>query len=386
MKMSRFDFLSRELDSLKDADLLRSLRCIDSAQGPVVRIGSQEKLIFCSNNYLNLANHPAVTAAAIEAVGQFGYGASASRLITGTMAPHVRLEQALAKLLTKKAALVFSSGFAANEAALTTIAQKGDLLLLDKLSHASLIDSAKASAADFRTYRRGDYVRVEKFLAQPKYKNKFIVTESVFSMDGDSPDLAKLIELKNKYDAFLVLDEAHAFGCFGTNGAGLASQLGLLDEVDIFIATLSKALGCSGGFIAGEKSLIDYLINKARGFIYTTAGPPANCAAALAAIEILKAEPDRRERLKSNADYLQKRLAKLPLNLGQSRSQIIPVIVGEVQKAIEMAEKLFKMGLIVCAIRPPTVAAGTARLRISVQCDHTKEQLDALAGAIEQII
>ena len=309
--MSKFNFLNNELAQLKQANLYRELTCIDSAQGPVVHIGNEEKILFCSNNYLNLANHPKITEAVNTAMDKFGYGSGASRLISGTMTPHIQLENELAKMFGKEAALVFPSGFSTNEAILKSIPQKGDIILADKLSHASIIDAAQASPADFRTYRREDYTRIEKFLSSKKYNHRFIVTEGIFSMDGDSPNLKKLVQLKIKYNAILVIDEAHAFGCIGPNGLGLAEQMGLLSEVDIIIATLSKAAGCSGGFVVSKRAAIEFLSNKARAFIYTTAPSAANSAAALAAIELIKTEPWRREKLKENADYLRNKLKKL---------------------------------------------------------------------------
>lgn len=384
--MSEFDFLKEQLSQLQQDDLLRELLCIDSAAGPVIRIGNAEKVLFCSNNYLNLANNPQIITAAKNAIGQYGLGSAASRLISGTIKPHIELEIAIAKMFNKQAALIFPSGYMTNLAVLQTIPQKGDLLLLDKLDHASIIDAAKGSEADFRTYHRTQFDRIEKFLSSDKYNRKFIVTESVFSMDGDFAELEKLIELKKQYNAFLIVDEAHAFGCMGETGAGLAEELGLLNEIDIVIATLSKAAGCSGGFVVGDKCVIDYLINKARPFIYTTAPLPANSAAALCAIEIIKNAKGKRKKLKENADYLREKLKKLGLNTGTSSSHIIPVIIGDNKKTLEISKQLFERGFLVVAIRPPTVPAGSARLRISVQCDHTKEQIDSLCKAIAKII
>ena len=383
LKMSEFDFIKEQLSQLERENLLRKLFCIDSAAGPVICIGNAEKVLFCSNNYLNLTNNPQIIAAAKGAMDQFGLGSVASRLISGTIRPHIELEKAIAKMFNKEAALVFPTGYMTNLAVLQTIPQKDDLLLLDKLDHASIIDAAKGSEAEFRTYHRTQFDKIEKFLASDKYNHKFIVTETIFSMDGDFAELKKLVELKKKYNAYLIIDEAHAFGCIGKTGAGLAEELGLLNEIDIVIATLSKAAGCMGGFVAGDKCVIDYLINKARPFIYTTAPLPANSAAAICAIEIIKNAKDKRKRLKENADYLRERLKKLGFDTGTSSSHIIPVIIGDNKKTLEISEKLFEKGFLVVAIRPPTVASGTARLRISVQCDHTKEQIDLLCKALE---
>ncbi len=384
--MTDFDFIKKELAELERTDLLRVPVCIDSACDTVIRIANAEKTLFCSNNYLNLAGNPRIIAAAKEAMDKFGYGSAASRLISGTIKPHIELENALAEMFNKEAAIVFPSGYMTNLAVLQTIPQKGDLILLDKLDHASIIDAAKASDAEFRTYHRTQSDRLEKFLASNEFNRKFIVSESVFSMDGDFADLKKLVELKKKYNAYLIIDEAHAFGCMGKNGAGLAEELGLLNEIDIVIATLSKSAGCSGGFAAGAQCVIDYLINKARPFIYTTAPSVANSAAGLCAVEIIKNAQGKRKRLKENSDYLREKLKTLGLDTGTSTSHIIPVIIGDNKKTLEISKKLFEKGFFVVAIRPPTVAPGTSRLRISVQSDHTKEQIDGLADALRQLV
>ncbi|HUW17969.1 MAG TPA: 8-amino-7-oxononanoate synthase [Sedimentisphaerales bacterium] len=384
--MDKFDFVAAQLDELKRANLLREPRCIDSAQATSVRIDGREKVLFCSNNYLGLADHPKVIQAVIDAVRQYGHGAGASRLISGTMRPHVELEKDLARLFRKDAALVFPSGWTANEAVIKTIPSKGDLLLLDKLDHASIIDAARSSEAQFRTYRRDNLNRLEKFLADKSCARKFIITESIFSMDGDAADLKTLVELKVKYDAFLIVDEAHALGCLGETGAGLAEEMGLLDQVDIVVGTMSKALGSAGGVAAAKKVVVDLLINKARCFIYTTAPTVANCAAARAALEIVRTEPHRRERLRQNAEYLRTKLNRLGINTGRSISHIVPVIIGGEKEALAVSRSLYEAGFFVPAIRPPTVPAGTARLRLSLQSEHSKEQMDALCEALEKLV
>jgi 8-amino-7-oxononanoate synthase len=384
--MSNLDFINKLLANLERDNLLRKPLCIDSAAGPVIRVGNTEKVLFCSNNYLNLANNPQVIAAAKDAMDKFGLGSAASRLISGTVRPHIELEEKLARMFGKQAAIVFPTGYMTNLAVLQTIPQTGDLLLLDKLDHASIIDAAKGSEAQFRTYHRTQLDRIEKFLASDKYNHKFIVTETVFSMDGDFAELKKLVELKNRYGAYLIADEAHAFGCMGQTGAGLAEELCLLNDVDIVIATLSKAAGCMGGFAAADKCVIDFLVNRARAFIYTTAPLPANSAAAICAIEIIKNANDKRKRLKQNADYLREKLKSSGLDTGTSTSHIIPVIIGDNKKTLDVSQLLFEKGFLVVAIRPPTVPAGSARLRISVQCDHTKEQIDSLCKALTEII
>jgi 8-amino-7-oxononanoate synthase len=291
----------------------------------------------------------------------------------------------LASLFQKESALVFPSGWTANEAILKTIPQKGDLVLLDKLDHASIIDAATNSDAQFKTYRRGNLDRLEKALADTNYNRKFIVTESIFSMDGDTADLHALVRLKKTYNAILIVDEAHAVGCLGNTGAGLAEKMGLLNDVDIVVATMSKALAASGGVVAAPKVVTDYLINKARSFIYTTAPSPVNCAAVLAAMEIIKTEPQRREKLAQNAAYLRDRLKKLGLNTGESSTHIIPVIIGSEKDTLAVSQSLYDKGFFVAAIRPPTVPPGTSRLRISLQADHTTPQIDDLCGALSAL-
>ena len=375
--------LQRQLDELQHEHQLRQCRCIASTQGPVVTMDDgSKKVLFCSNNYLNLANDPRIIHAAKEALGRYGFGAAASRLVSGTMQPHIELEAAFAKFLHKEAALYFPSGWTANQALLTTLPQKGDLVLIDRYDHASIIDAVKASEADFRTYRRNQVDRLEKYLADSQYKNRFIVTESVFSMDGDAANLKELVELKNKYNAILIVDAAHSLGCFGTTGAGLCEQEGILEAVDIIVAPLGKAVAATGGIVAGPKSVTNYLINKGRPFIYTTASSPIIAAAALKALEIIQAEPDRRKRLQDNAAFLRNTFIEMGMDIGSSTTQIIPVILGDSAKAMECSQKLYNAGYFISAIRPPTVPQGTARLRVSVQSDHIQEQLDELCNTL----
>jgi len=381
----KFAFLQKRLTELENTSLLRRLRCIESVQGPVVWLEGDpiEKVLFCSNNYLNLADDKRIIAAVTDAVKRYGYGATASRLISGTMTPHVEVEAAFARFFGTEAAILFPSGWTANEAVLKTIPQKGDIVLLDKFDHASIIDATRAAQAEFRTYRPDKLDRLEKLLADKKYNRKFIVTESIFSMDGNVADLARLVELKKAYNAILIVDEAHAIGCMGETGAGLAQAVGALDEVDIIVAPMGKAIAATGAIVAGPKTVIDYLVNKARPFIYTTAPSPVNCAAILAALEIVKTEPSRREKLTANTEYLRTGLNKLGLDTGKSTTHIIPVIIGPSEDTLRISNQLYDRGFFIAAIRPPTVPEGSARLRISVQSDHKTEQLDALVNALK---
>lgn len=386
--MDFFEDIERELQGLESEHLFRCLREVIRSQGPVIRTAddpNQEKILFCSNNYLNLASDQRILDAAAEAIRTYGFGAGASRLISGTMTPHTDLEKEFACWVGKEGALYFPSGWSANQALLTTLPKKGDLVLIDRFDHASIVDAVRSCEAVFRTYRRDQLDRLEKHLSNPAYRNKFIVTESVFSMDGDRADLAGLAVLKNRYGAVLVVDEAHGLGCFGPSGAGFAEELGLLNEVDIFVAPLGKAAASAGAVIASRKTVIDYLINKARPFIYTTAPAPACAAAATAAIRIIQQEPERRKRLQDNASLLRGHFLEMGLNIGQSTTQIIPVIVGSSEKALALAKGLEEKGFFILAIRPPTVPKGSARLRISVQSDHTSEHLEKLCMALGEL-
>jgi 8-amino-7-oxononanoate synthase len=385
--MDKFDFLDEKLSDLREKHLLRGLNCIEAAVDGVARFKGcdSSKVLFCSNDYLNIAGDKRVKEAVCDAVGKYGYGACSSRLICGTLQPHRDVEDAFATLLGCDSALLLNSGWTANEAVLTTLPGKGDLVLMDRSDHASIIDAVKASGAKFRTYRRDNLSRLEKYLSDKSYNRKYIVTESVFSMDGDRADLEKLVALKKAYGAILIVDEAHAVGCFGPNGAGLVEELDLAGQIDIIIAPLGKAFGASGGIVAAQKNVIDYLINKARPFIYTTAPPPANCAAIMAGLQIVKTEPQRRKKLAENAQYLRDKLAKAGFDTGQSSTHIIPVIIGDADKTTKISAELLEAGYFACAIRPPTVANDSSRLRISVQCNHTAKQIDGLVEALKAI-
>jgi 8-amino-7-oxononanoate synthase len=384
--MDKFTHLTRELQDLEARQMTRRCTCIDSAQGPTVVIDGRECVLFCSNNYLNLANHPAIRQAAVQSVEKYGWGSAASRLISGTMRPHVEAEKAWAEFFGKESALLFGSGWGANQSVLTTLPGKGDIVLMDRMDHASIIDAVKDCQASFHTYRRDNLGRLEHFLANPLYRCKYIVTESVFSMDGDTADLKTLVKLKNKYKAILIVDEAHSVGCMGGRGAGLAEELGILDQIDMVIAPLGKGPACGGAIVAAPKVAIDYLVNKARPFIFTTAPSPVLAEVSVAALNLIRNEPHRRICLKQNADTLRKQLAESGLNIGQSTTHIIPVIIGSSAQAVQTAQQLKQQGYYLTAIRPPTVPAGTERLRISVQSDHTPTQIQGLCSALAKIL
>src|SRR6266404_2868146 len=389
------DIFAQQLEALRARALDRHLREIGGAQGPIVDLVGKRLINFSSNDYLGLANDPRLREAAIAAIGEFGVGAGASRLISGTQSPHLRLEMALAKWKGTQAALSFSSGYAAAVGTLPALVAKGDIVVLDKLCHASLIDGARLSGAIIRVFPHNHLGKLESHLAwaQREHAGKriLIVTESVFSMDGDAAPLRKLLELKRRFRALLLLDEAHALGVIGQNGRGLAAAENLNKDVDVQMGTLSKALGVSGGYICGSRSLVEWLINRARSFIYSTASPPAVAAAARAAVEFLASPEGEDRRLQ-----LWKRIELMRKNLPQDRqstlrekprpaSAIFPWIVGDEQGAIDMSRALQAEGFLVPAVRYPTVAKGSARLRITVTAAHEEAQIMALTNALRRL-
>jgi len=386
--MADFEFLADALADLDRRGLARSVRTVTRIDGPRVWLADRPGpvVLMCSNDYLGLAGDPRIAQAVAQAMADWGYGAGASRLICGTTELHRRLEQRFARWLGKEAALLFSSGFAANEALLRTLPEPGDRILLDRMDHASIIDGVTAGQARFKRYGHLETDRLERLLAEPRWRRRYIVTETVFSMDGDTPDLHRLVALKHRYDAILILDEAHAIGCLGPTGAGLAETDGVLDRVDIIVAPLGKALAASGAVVAGPQSVIDTLVNRARAFIYTTACPPAHCAAVMAAMDIIRDEPQRRRRLADNARRLRRRLAELAVCTIAGTTHIVPILLGDSDRAVRVSQTLLDRGYLAVAIRPPTFPAGTARLRVSVRADHTDEHIDEFCDALAQVL
>jgi 8-amino-7-oxononanoate synthase len=387
------DLFAEQLKALRAASLDRHLHEINGSQGPEIEIDGRRFVNFSSNDYLGLANDPRLREAAMAAIDEFGVGAGASRLISGTQSPHVRLERVLAKWKGTEAALCFSSGYAAALGTIPALVTKNDVVLLDKLCHASLIDGAKLSGAILRVFPHNNLRKLESLLEWVRRehpgKRILIVTESVFSMDGDRAPLRELVELKKRLGGLLMLDEAHAVGVIGANGRGLAAEQNVSGEVDVQMGTLSKALGASGGYICGSRDLIEWLINRARSFIYSTAPPPAVAAAALAAVNFLSSSEGEKRRL-----LLWKRIKLLrdllPVNaMNKKRSDagcaIFPWIVGDDQAALDLATALKSEGFLVPAIRYPTVAKDSARLRITVTAAHREDQIRALCEAIRKM-
>lgn len=371
-------------DSLEQAvkdGLFRSLRLIEDVDGVKAVIGGKNITLFCSNDYLGLSGHPSVRQAAIECIGKNGWGAGASRLISGTRGPHAELEDKIASWLAKPAALMYGNGFAANMGVLTAALGRGDKVFLDRLCHASLIDGARFSGAKIFRFAHNDPASLEKLLAKEDGKGeKLVVTEGVFSMDGDVAPLKKIAETAKKHGAALMIDDAHGFGVFGPEGKGTVYDAGIEEMVDILVVTLGKALGGAGGVTLGSRDLIDGLVNFSRPFIYSTAPPPAVAAAGSAAIDIVRGvEGDAlRKTLFTNIKSARATLKELGINTASSESQIIPVMAGSEKSAMAISRALFDGGVLAPAIRPPTVPKGTERIRLSISSSHTEEDLAKL--------
>ena len=385
------ELFQEQLQALRARSLHRKLREIGTPQGAEVEIVGRQLLNFSSNDYLGLAADPSLRQAAIAAIEEFGVGAGASRLISGTQSPHVALEVALAKWKRAPAAICFSSGYAAAVGVLPALASKQDVVILDKLSHASLIDGARLSGATLRVFPHNHLGKLESHLewAQREHPEAriVVVTESVFSMDGDRAPLRELVDLKERFGAHLLLDEAHAVGVLGPHGRGAAAELGLEAKIDVQMGTLSKSLGVSGGYICGSRSLIDWLINRARSFIFSTAPPPALAAAATAAIRFLLSDDGeaRRKLLWRRIVQFKKLLPDRAAAFGQPGAAIIPWMVGDEEQALELAKALRQEGFFVPAIRYPTVARGAARLRITISAAHSALQVASLGDAIARL-
>ncbi|HHT9130610.1 MAG TPA: 8-amino-7-oxononanoate synthase [Candidatus Brocadiaceae bacterium] len=377
------DFVLDELNVLKDRALIRECRTIENAQGPFVQINGKTYLSFCSNNYLGLANHPKVKQAAIAAINQYGWGAGASRLVSGNMTLHQELEKKIAEFKGTEAALLFPTGYMANIGALCALVARGDIIIGDKLNHASIIDGCRQSGATFRVYPHNDINQLEKLLQRSSiFRRRLVVTESVFSMDGDTAPLPEIVEITKRYDAIIMVDDAHAIGVFGRCGKGMIEHYGLERKIDVVMGSLSKAIGSIGGFIAGSKHLIDFLKNKARSFIYTTALPPAVCAASLAGLALIQDDTSLIDKLWENINYLKSQLSKFANNIAVE-SSIVPIIIGSAEDALNLSMKLYQNGILIPAIRPPTVPLGTSRLRISLMADHSESDINKLIDLLK---
>jgi len=375
--------LKEELDILESKGLMRNLSLTESAQSEEIVINGKRCLNLCSNNYLGLAADPRLKEAAIKAVQEYGVGTASSRLVCGNTALYQALENKIAEFKGAEAALVFNSGYSANLGIIQSLVNEKDIVFSDKLNHASIVDGIILSRAEFRRYPHKDLSALEDILKRSEgFRRRLIITDTVFSMDGDIAPLPEIVELAGKYNAEVMIDEAHATGIFGNKGAGIVEYFNLKNEISIQMGTLSKAMGSLGAYVCADKETIDYFINKARSLIYTTSLVPAVLAASIKAIEIIQAEPERRKALFENADFLKNGLNGLGLNTMASQSPIIPVVLAE---AVEFSRRLFNEGIFCQAIRPPTVPQNSSRLRITVMATHKKEQLEFALDKIKKI-
>lgn len=374
-------WIDDELAALSAQSLLRQLPLHSGPQAAVLEVDGRSPINFGSNDYLGLAADKRLLDAAVQTARTEGWGAGASPLVVGRGEAHRRLEARLADFEQTEAALLFSSGYAANLGAITALVGRGDAVFSDQLNHASLIDGCRLSRADVYVYPHGDIGRLAALLQQSLANDRsrrLIVTDSLFSMDGDLAPLVELVALARRYDCMLLIDEAHATGVFGQQGRGVAEALNCEDGIHIRVGTLSKALGSAGGFVSGSRRLIDWLANCARSYVFSTASPPAVAAAALAALDIVRDEPQRRETLLQRAVNLRESLMAQGWQIGPSASQIIPLIVGDSARAVALSAALREQGLLVPAIRPPSVPVGQARLRLSLSAGHSDEMIARL--------
>jgi glycine C-acetyltransferase/8-amino-7-oxononanoate synthase len=376
--------VSGRLEDLKELGLYRRMRTISGIQGPHVILDGRPVLLLCSNNYLGLAGHPRVCEAAAEAALQLGAGSGASRLVSGTMEIHRRLEERLAAFKGTEAAVLFGSGYLANVGVVSALAARDEVVFSDELNHASIVDGCRLARAETFVYRHGDLEHLEWALEETGADERggVIVTDSVFSMDGDIAPLEELVELARYYGLRIVVDEAHATGCVGPGGRGAVAAAGLEQEIDVIIGTLGKALGSYGAYAACSVEMAQFLINTARPLIFSTAPAPPVVAAALAALELLEGEPERVERLQSNAATLRDALEAEGFDISGPPTHIVPLIVGEAEAAMTMCERAIERGVFAQAIRPPTVPDGTSRLRLAVMASHTPGELRKAARVL----
>jgi glycine C-acetyltransferase/8-amino-7-oxononanoate synthase len=379
--------IEERLAQLEDAGLTRRLRLVSGPQGPTVLLDGQPVLLLCSNNYLGLADHPHVRESAAQAAMRWGVGTGASRLISGTMTVHRRLEERLAAFAGRQACLLFGSGYLANLGVIGALAGRGDTVFSDELNHASIVDGCRLSRAEVVVYRHAD---VEHLLWSMRRHGgrgsaqggRLIVTDSVFSMDGDVAPLTEIVDLAHASGARLAVDEAHAIGTYGPGGRGVLAQEGLEGEVDAIVGTLGKALGSYGAYVCGDEEMVRYLLNTSRSFIFSTAPPPPSMAGALAALELLEQRPHRVERLSANARALRRALNKEGFTVAENDMHIVPLVVGDEHDTLRLCQETIERGVFAQAIRPPTVAPGTSRLRLAAMASHTATDMRMAAETI----
>lgn len=374
--------VAARLEELRECGLYRRLRLVESPQGPRVTLDGREVLLLCSNNYLGLADDPRVREAAAEAARRWGAGAAASRLISGNMEPHRALEAQLAGFTGHEAALLFGSGYLANTGAIAALAGRGEVVFSDERNHASIVDGCRLTRAETFVYRHADLDHLEWGLREAGGRGALIVSDGVFSMDGDLAPLAGLLELARRHGCRLMVDDAHALGALGPGGRGSVAAAGLAGEVDLVVGTLGKSLGSYGAFACASAETVDFLVNSARPFIFSTAPPPPSVGAAAAALSILEAEPERVTQLQENAAALREALAAEGLAAPSSATQIIPIEVGEAEPTMRLCELALERGVFAQGIRPPTVPPGSSRLRLTVMATQGQAELRAAAGAV----
>ncbi len=378
--------IKEELQILEAKGLKRKLVFLESEQSDTIIIDGSRCLNLCSNNYLGLANDARLKEAAVKAIKEYGVGTGASRLVCGNTKLYQELEEKLAQFKQTEAALVFNSGYTANIGIISSLADEKDIVLSDRLNHASIIDGILLSGAKFRRYAHKDMVVLEGILKKTRgFQRRLIITDTVFSMDGDIAPVEEIANLAEAYDAEIMVDEAHATGVFGNRGSGVVEHFGLGAKIRFQMGTLSKAVGSFGAYICADKDAIDYLVNKARSLIYTTSLPPAILAASIKAIEIIEKEPERRQRLFENAEFFRKGLQDSGFNTLDSKTPIIPVLVGDPKITVEFSRKLFQQGIYCTGIRPPTVPEGTSRLRFTVIATHKRADLEIALEKIAKI-
>ncbi|HWL23143.1 MAG TPA: 8-amino-7-oxononanoate synthase [Ureibacillus sp.] len=371
------DYLNQELQQIREQELFRTLRRMDAASDPETVLEGKKILLFSSNNYLGLANDSRMKEKAIEAIKQFGTGSGGSRLTTGNLSLHEQLERDIASFKGKEASLVFSSGFLANVGIISTLMKQGDVILSDSLNHASIIDGCRLSKADTVIYNHVDMNDLEKKLQNTtSYQRRLIVTDGVFSMDGNIAPLPAIVSLAKKYGAMVMVDDAHSTGILGKTGAGTAEYFGLTHQIDLLMGTLSKSIGAEGGYVAASQSLIQYLRNKARTFIFQTALSPSVIAASIEGIRIIREERERSVRLLENAEFLRNGLKKSGFTLVDGSTPILAVLIGSAQDAMRFSKRLEEEGIFAPAIRPPTVPEGMSRIRLTIMATHRQEQLE----------
>jgi 8-amino-7-oxononanoate synthase len=381
-----FDDLSTELDLRKEQALYRCRRTLQTPQQPIVQVDGREYLAFCSNDYLGLANHPEVIKSFQTAANKYGVGGGASHLVNGHSQAHHELEEALAEFTGRPKALLFSTGYMANIGAVNALLGKQDAVFQDRLNHASLLDAGLLSGARFQRYLHNDSESLDKKLAKTEARRKLVVTDGVFSMDGDLAELPELSSVCKKHDAWLMVDDAHGFGCLGESGGGCAEHFSMpADDLQVLVGTLGKGFGTAGAFVAGSEVLIETLVQHARTYIYTTSMPPAVAAATLTSLRLLQEDTWRREKLTQLIKQFRYGCQELGLTLMDSPTPIQPIMIGESDKAMQISKALEDDGIFISAIRPPTVPQGSARLRVTLSASHTEQQVERLLQSLEKV-